>query len=286
MRSLLFVPGNNIKFLEKSLDSDADVLLLDLEDSVQSKKNKIIARDLLIQIIKENKSKKIFVRINDVESGEILKDLEKLTIDGVEGFMFPKSLSAQDIYFIDRLLTCFEYRKGLEVGKYKLIPIIETTSAVMNVNDICKASERVIAIAFGNEDYMADLGVSSDPSGDNLFFPRSMISNAAKANSIVPIDTVHTNIHDLRELEKNLVLSKKLGFEGMLVLHPKELPLVNSYYSPTVEEIKIAKKIIKISNNCMSKHKSVDIIDGKFVGPPMVRAAKKTLERDNLIKGL
>lgn len=286
MRSLMFVPGNNIKFIKKSFNSDADVLLLDLEDSVESIKNKAIARNLILRLIKLNTSKKIFIRINDIESGEILKDLEKLTINGIDGFMFPKSLSGLDIYFIDKLITSFEYKKGLEVGKFKIIPIIETTSAVMNVDEICKSSKRVIAIAFGNEDYLTDLGALSDPNGDSLFFPRVMITNAAKANNIVPIDTVHVNVHDLKDLEQKLQLSKKLGFEGMLVLHPKELPLVNKYFSPSISEIKNAKNIIKISKSKLIKSKSVDIIDGKFVGPPMIKAAKKILERDKLIRGL
>lgn len=282
----MFVPGNNIKFIKKSFNSDADVLLLDLEDSVESIKNKAIARNLILRLIKLNTTKKIFIRINDIESGEILKDLEKLTINGIDGFMFPKSLSGLDIYFFDKLITSFEYKKGLEVGKFKIIPLIETTSAVMNVDDICKSSKRVIAIAFGNEDYLTDLGALSDPNGDNLFFPRVMITNAAKANNIVPIDTVHVNVHDLKDLEQKLQLSKKLGFEGMLVLHPKELPLVNKYFSPSISEIKNAKNIIKISKSKLIKSKSVDIIDGKFVGPPMIKAAKKILERDKLIRGL
>jgi citrate lyase subunit beta/citryl-CoA lyase len=286
MRSLMFVPGNNIKFIKKSFNSDADVLLLDLEDSVESIKNKAIARNLILRLIKLNTTKKIFIRINDIESGEILKDLEKLTINGIDGFMFPKSLSGLDIYFIDKLITSFEYKKGLEVGKFKIIPIIETTSAVMNVDEICKSSKRVIAIAFGNEDYLTDLGALSDPNGVSLFFPRVMITNAAKANNIVPIDTVHVNVHDLKDLEQKLQLSKKLGFEGMLVLHPKELPLVNKYFSPSISEIKNAKNIIKISKSKLIKNKSVDIIDGKFVGPPMIKAAKKILERDKLIRGL
>jgi citrate lyase subunit beta/citryl-CoA lyase len=105
MRSLMFVPGNNIKFLNNAFESNADVLILDLEDSVQNKENKAIARDIIINSLKSKKNKKVFIRINDVESGEILEDIEKLMIEGVEGFMYPKSQSGLDIFFIDKLLS-------------------------------------------------------------------------------------------------------------------------------------------------------------------------------------
>ena len=110
-RSLMFVPGHNIKLLEKSSTSDADVLLLDIEDSVQPKSNKQIARNLILDKIKSGAYNKfhVFPRINDRESGELLKDLTQLTVEGVDGFMYPKSKKREDIYFIDKLLETIEY---------------------------------------------------------------------------------------------------------------------------------------------------------------------------------
>ena len=284
MRSLMFVPGNNIKFLNNAFESNADVLILDLEDSVQNKENKAIARDIIISSLKSKKNKKVFIRINDVESGEILEDIDKLMIEGVEGFMYPKSQSGLDIFFIDKLLTSFEYKKGIKIGKFKLIPIIETSAAIINVDSICKSSKRVIAIAYGSEDYLTDMAATNDLEGSTIFIPRVLISIAAKANDIVPIDTVQINVHDLDNLEKNLKISKKLGFEGMLVLHPKQLNLVHQYYTPTLNEIKNAKLILKIAEKIEKDGRSVDIVDGKFVGPPMIKAAGKIILKQKLFK--
>mgnify|MGYP000848132168 CR=1 FL=1 len=284
MRSLMFVPGHNEKLMASALRVNADVLLLDIEDSVQPVENKEKARQLIRMTIESGqlKEKIIFPRVNDRESGQLLKDIFELTIPGVTGFMYPKAHSGQDIYFFDKLLETIEYQKGIAIGTYKIIPLIETTSGLVNVDSICKASSRVIAIAFGCEDYVTDLGGIHDHEGQSIYFARSIIAITAKANGVVPIDTVHINVHDLVELEQNLQLSKKLGFEGMLVLHPKELPLVHKYYSPTPEEINDAKEVLKLFEEAIKEGRGVAILNGKFIGPPMVANAKNLLRRAEL----
>src|SRR5690606_37712017 len=134
--------------------------------------------------------------------------------------------------------------KGIPVGTFKIIPLIETASAVMNVQEICLASPRVIAIAYGSEDFITDLEGIHDLNHESLFTPRAMIAMGARATGVIPIDTVHVRVHDLKDLEENLKVSKNLGFEGMLVLNPKEIPLVHQYYSPTQQEIEDAKAML------------------------------------------
>jgi len=107
---------------------------------------------------------------------------------------------------------------------------------------------------------------------------------AARANNVIPIDTVHINIHDLEDLEKNLILARNLGFEGMLVLHPKELILVHQYFSPSNKEVEDAEEMIRLSNVASIDGKGVALMNGKFIGPPMVLTAKKTLKKQELIK--
>ncbi len=111
-------------------------------------------------------------------------------------------------------------KKVFQVGTYKIIPLIETASAVMNVQEICTASKRVIAVAYGSEDFITDLEGIHDEEHVSLFTPRAMIAMGARACNIIPIDTVHVRVKDLEDLEKNLILSRKLGFEGMLILNP------------------------------------------------------------------
>lgn len=286
MRSLMFVPGHNSKLLESASKRDVDVLLLDLEDSVQPFENKEVARRTIKEWVLNNKfgKRKIFPRVNDRESGHLLKDITELTIKGVDGFMYPKSKKGEDVYFFDKLLETIEYEKGIPIGTFKIIPLIETTAAVLNAQEICKASSRVVAIAYGCEDFISDLGGIHDLQGQSLFTPRAMIAMAAKANNVIPIDTVHINVHDLVDLEENLKLAKILGFEGMLVLNPKEIPLVHRYFSPSKEEIESAKEILKLSEEAKKEGKGVAVVNGKFIGPPMILSAKNTLSKQKHIE--
>lgn len=285
-RSLMFVPGHNEKLMLSASRSSADILLMDIEDSVQPVSNKQKARNLIIKMLSEGyfKDRIIFPRINDRESGELLKDIIQLTVGGITGFMYPKSKTGEDVYFFDKLLETMEYEKNIPVGTFKIIPLIETSAAVLNAQEICRASKRVVAIAFGCEDFIADLDGIHDKEHNSLFVPRALIAMAARANNVIPIDTVHINVHNLEDLEYNLKVAKELGFEGMLVLHPKELELVHRYFSPSINEIKEAKEMLDLYEEAQRENKGVAILNGKFIGPPMVITAKKILKKQTLIE--
>lgn len=280
----MFVPAHNKKLLESALKRDADVLLLDIEDSVPPE-SKQQSRDNIKEFIlrPELKNKHIFPRVNDRESGELLKDAYQLTIDGISGFMYPKAQKGDDIYFFGKLLETIEYEKGIPIGSFKIIPLIETTGAVMNIQDICTACTRVIAVAFGCEDFVTDMHGKHDPEGISIMTARNIISMGARCSGVIPIDTVHIKVHDLADLEKNLIISKNLGFEGMMVLNPKELPLVHKYYSPSEEEVEWASEMIRLSEEAKNEGKGVAVKDNKFIGPPMVKMAKDILIKHNLI---
>lgn len=284
MRSLMFVPAHNPKLLGSSLKRDVDVLLLDIEDSVPPI-DKQKARDNIIEFLKrpETNGKIIFPRINDRESGELLKDVTQLTLPGVTGFMYPKAKKEDDVYFIGKLLETIEYEKGFPIGTFKLIPLIETTGAVMNIKEICTASERVVAVAFGCEDFVTDMHGKHDPEGMSIMTARSLITMGARSSGVLPIDTVHIKVHDLEDLERNLIIGKNLGFEGMLVLNPKELPLVHKYYSPSSQEVQWAEEMIKLSEEAKAEGKGVAVKDGKFIGPPMVKMAQEIIDKHNMI---
>ena len=281
----MFVPAHNTKLMDNACKIPADVLLPDIEDSVQPAENKQAARDNILRYVSEGRfaGKVLYPRINDRESGHLLQDVYQLTVPGINGFVYPKATCGQDIYFIGKLLETIECEKGFPIGTFKLIPLIETTGAVMNVQDICKASSRVVAVAFGCEDFVTDLGGEHDLEGTSIFVPRTRIVMAAREAGVIPIDTVHIKVHDLEDLEKNLVLSKKLGFEGMLVLNPKELPLVHKYYSPSQEEVDWANEMVRLSDEAFKTGKGVAVINGKFIGPPMLKKAKDILRKVDLM---
>ncbi len=285
MRSLLFVPAHNRRLMESAIESDADVLLFDLEDSVQPVGNKERARDLVVQMVKEGhfEGRVIFARINDRSSGQLLKDVTQLTIRGIAGFMYPKAKRGEDIYFFDKLLETIEFEKGIERGTYGIIPLIETASAVLNAQEICNASSRVVAISFGSEDFVADLEGEHDLEHESLFVARNLIAMAARACNVIPIDTVHVRVRDFDDLEKNLILSKKLGFDGMLCLNPIELPLVHRYFSPSQRDIDEAREILRLDDEARRNNQGVIISNGKFIGPPIVLKARKILQKQQKI---
>ena len=285
MRSLMFVPAHNEKLMDSALRREADVLLLDIEDSVQPVENKQVARNNIRRYAEEGKFKnrKIFPRVNDRESGHLLQDVYQLTIDGIEGFMYPKSKKGEDIYFFGKLLETIEAEKGIPQHTFKIIALIETPGAVMNIQEICTACpERLVAVAFGCEDYMTELGGKHDSDYDSIFTARAMIAMGAKANNVTPIDTVHIRVHDLEDLERNLIIGRNLGFEGMLVLNPKEIPLVHQYYSPSSEEVDWATEMLQLSDEAVALGKGVAVKDNKFIGPPMVKMAKSILRKHEL----
>ncbi len=285
MRSLMFVPAHNQKLLDSSLRRDADVLLLDIEDSVPVVDKQKARENIKLFVQRpEAQGKIIFPRVNDRESGELLKDLYQLTIPGITGFMYPKSTKEEDVYFVGKLLETIEYEKNIPVGTFKLIPLIETAGAIVEIKEICKACTRVVAVAFGCEDYVADLCGKHDPDGQSIFYARNAIVNAARSAGVLPIDTVHIRVHDLEDLERNLILSKNLGFEGMLVLNPKELPLVNQYFSPSEEEVAWAEEMIQLTAEAKAEGKGVAVKDNKFIGPPMLKMAENILARHDKIQ--
>lgn len=285
LRSMMFVPGNNEKLLRSASKTNADALILDLEDSVivDSKQE---ARDTIKKILPEGIFEKfhIFIRLNDRDSGFLEKDISELMLEGVTGFVFPKSYGGDDIIFFENILEKYEAERGFKKGIFKIIPLLETASAVLHAEEICRASERIIAVAYGSEDFCADIQGIHDKEGKSLLVPRALIVMAARASSIIPIDTLHVNIHDLDDLEDNLKLARTLGFEGMLLLHPKEIELAHKYFAPTQKEVEKAKEMLRLTEESRKNNTRVAIINGIFIGPPMVRTAKKIIERDKLIK--
>jgi len=285
MRSLMFVPAHDMKLMEKSVETDADILLLDIEDSAHSAEKKQIARDNIQRCVSSRlfKDKVLFPRVNDRESGHMLKDVCQLTIDGIEGFMCPKIKGADDILFFSKLLEALEYEKGYPLNTFKIIALIETASAVMNIKDICRSCpDRLVAVTFGCEDFLVDMDGKRGRI-DSIFMARGIVAMGARACKVKPIDTVHVNVHDFEDLKKNLIQSREFGYEGMLVLSPVELPLVHQYYSPSRADLEWADEIISLSEDINRYGQGVAMKNEKFIGPPMMKMAQKILNKQHLI---
>lgn len=286
MRSLMFVPGHNDKLQISASKSSADVILLDVEDSVLPISNKQVARDLIRKNVESGlfKDYEVFVRINDIDTGFLLQDVYQLTVTGITGFLFSKTNTAADIIFFDKLLEVIENEKGFEKGKFKIIPILETASAIVNANEIARASERNVGLGFGSEDFVSDLeGIRDFEETTSIFTPRAWVAMVARTHNLIPIDAAYIHIHDLDGLERHLQKGRTLGYAGMWGIHPKQNDLINNYYSPSEEEIQEAKEIFSLFEEAQKSGKGVAIINGKFIGPPLFVKAERTLKRAKLI---
>jgi len=271
--------------LHKSLCFDADCIAFCLEDAVPNDK-KDEARVILKEFLTSKKSfnKKVFVRINSIETGYTLLDLMGVACEQISGFVYPMARNADDVKNFDAQLSLVESQIGLPKDYFSIIVLIETPGAVLNAFDIANASKRVIALMFGCEDYMAEMDSRYSENEMSLFVPRSMMAIAAKAAGIQAIDTPYVNIDDISGLERFAGIGRDLGFTGMLVLSPKQIEAIKRSYTPTDEEIAFAKAVVEGERYAHQIGRGIIIVEDKFISPPTVKQAKRLLKRyDDII---
>ena len=222
-RSMMFVPGNNPGMIRDAHIYGADSIMFDLEDSV-AYTEKDAARFLVYNALKTLHfgTKETVVRINDLSSGLGVKDLEAVVRAGVQVVRLPKTDNAQDVIDCEQMIERIEREAGIPVGTTGMMAAIESASGVFNAVEIAKASDRLIGIALGAEDYVADLKTTRSD-GIELLFARSMILNAARAAGIAAIDTVFSNVNDEEGFIAEATLIKKLGFDGKSVINPRQI---------------------------------------------------------------
>ncbi len=287
LRSLMFVPGHNEKLIDSAANSNADALLFDLEDSVQPSSNKPLARKLIIEKLKDEKFIHFykFVRLNEIETEYFLQDVLQLTNAPIDGFLLSKTNKKEDITYLDNLLTSIERERNLNINTFKLIPILESAASIVNINEIATASKRIIALGFGSEDYVSDIkGVRDFDFNLSIDYPRKLVPIVARAHNLEAIDAAYIKVHDLEGLETHLAIGKTLGYSGMWVLHPKQNEAVNKAYSPTDQEYQDAKDFLRLYVEAQKENKGVAIIEGKFVGPPLITKSKDIINRVKLIE--
>lgn len=284
LRSMFFIPGHVDKYLEKANQIPADALILDVEDSVpHDKKQK--ARDNIQEVLKSGllKGKQVIIRINELDTGMLLKDLGAVLHPDVMGIMPSKIYSSQDMAFFNEVLNQYEHELELNRGHFKIIPLIETLLSFENINTIANSCERLIALAFGGEDYLKELGGAHGENDHTFNYPRTKIAIAAKAAGLQAIDTPYLDVHDMEGFAAREQKSKDVGFEGCLLIHPKQIELANNCFSPSKKEFERAKRVFEAVKKSEKKGLSVALMDGVLIGPPMQKNAFVTLRKQKLI---
>lgn len=282
LRSFMFLPAHNQKFLDKAIHCEADAIILDLEDAVPPQK-RMEARENIAHYDDQrllDQRKNVFIRINPMETVDFIEDIFSLTLPSIDGFMPSKINDADDVKFLDRLLSMIERKKGMPDGKYKLAPLIETARALENVYEIAKCSSRMVALCLGGEDYLNDIGSVYTYQQSALAYPRAEVVNAARACHLLPIDTPYVDISDLEGFKENEITAYKNGFAGCLILSPRQIQSANEAFSPDPEKIDFSKRVIEAVRNAnQSGQSGVAMLDGAMVGPPMRKRAETVLEQ-------
>ncbi|MEI5991814.1 citrate (pro-3S)-lyase subunit beta [Enterococcus crotali] len=276
-RTMMFVPGANASMLRDATLYGADSLMFDLEDAV-SLKEKDSARLLVYNALRtfDYSTVETVVRINGLDTvGR--QDVEAMVLAGVDVIRLPKTETAQDIIDVAAVITEMETKYGISVGKTKMMAAIESAEGVLNAREIACASDRLIGIALGAEDYVTNMKTHRYPDGQELFFARSFILHSARAAGIAAIDTVYSDVDNTQGFLAEVELIKQLGFDGKSVINPRQIPLVNSVYEPTEKEIQNAKEVIWGIREAEAKGSGVISVNGKMVDKPIVERAERVI---------
>lgn len=276
-RTMMFVPGANAAMLRDAPLYGADSVMFDLEDAV-SLNEKDSARTLVHFALKtfDYSAIETVVRINGLDTVGAL-DIEAMVLAGVNVIRLPKTETAQDIIDVAAVITQVEKDNDLPVGTTKMMAAIESSEGVLNARDIATASDRLIGIALGAEDYVTNMKTRRYPDGQELLFARSMILHAARAAGIAAIDTVFSDINDTDGFLAETTRIKQLGFDGKSVINPRQIPLVNGIYAPSKAEIQQAKEVIWAIREAESKGSGVISLNGKMVDKPIVERAERVI---------
>lgn len=276
---MMFVPASNAGMLRDAYIYGADSIMFDLEDSI-SLKEKDTSRFLVYQAVKtiDYGGTETVVRINSLDMGG-RDDVHAMVRAGIDVIRLPKTETAQDILDVEEVILEAERQCGREEGSTRMMAAIEGPVGVLNALSIATASERLIGIALGAEDYVTSMKTRRYPerNSEEIFFARSMIVHAARAAGIAALDTVFSDVNDSETLRRETELIRQLGFDGKSVINPRQISIVNSVFTPTEKEIANAVAVMNAIEEAEAKGSGVIALNGKMIDKPIVERAERVL---------
>ncbi len=284
-RSMLYVPATSEKFIEKAHERGADAIKIDLEDAV-ALAEKPRARTLVRSAAKTaaRGGADVLVRINRPLRMAV-DDLEASVWPEVHGLVLPKVESADHIGFLAEIITELEDERDMQRGHIKLMALIETPRGYSNVRDIANSSERLSAIALGQEDFSAEMGMV-EPEGMSLLSYYQTVQVAAREAGILPIGYPGSiaEFTDLELFKSNALIARKLGFDGGACIHPKQVPILNEAFTPTDDEIDRSERMVAAYDAAMAAGDGAVAFEGKMIDVPVVARAERILSIRDRIK--
>lgn len=275
-RALLYMPGDDWRKIEKSAGLDVDSICMDLEDAVVPD-HKEEARQMAARALRELDfgSSERLVRINPLDTELAEQDWKAILPAQPDGIVIPKADSAEQIRALSEQIA-------KHVSKEKPIALlaqIESARGLVNIKEIAAADERLQALIFGAEDYAADLGASRTLEAEEVFFARSAVVAHAAANDLQAIDMLWTDFKDTAGLKATAAKGAQLGYSGMQIIHPNQIEIAQSAFTPSAEDIESATRLLEAYESHRKEGLGVFALDGKMVDMPMVKAARRLLSR-------
>lgn len=286
MRSLLFTPADSERKLAKGIASAADVLLVDLEDAIAPDAKpaaRAAAAEFLGGLDRAARRPRVYVRINDLESGLAGDDLAGVVPARPDGIMLPKAKSGADIATLSKTLDRLEDESGIEPGATSVLALaIETPESVLNIASFLDCGPRVTGYTWGAEDMAAIIGAKTNrDSAGHYTAPFALARNlclmAAASAGVAAIDTVYVDFRDLEGLERDAVEAARDGFSGKAAIHPDQVDVINAAFTPSEEEVAHAKAIVAAFED--NPGAGAVGMGGKMVDRPHLTMAHRTLER-------
>ena len=286
MRSLLFVPGDSPKKLEKGMNSGADVLLIDLEDSVgldSKDEARRITAAFLSELGKDTERPRLFVRVNGLTTGLIDADLDGVMRSAPDGIVLPKAVGGADVAHLGAKLAVREAEFGLVDGATRILAIAtETAAGVFALGTFAGASHRLMGLTWGGEDLSADLGAETNRGEDGTYtdpyrLARSLTLLGAAAAGVDAIDSVFTNFRDMAGLEAECRAARRDGFVAKMAIHPAQVPVINEAFTPSPEAVERARSVIR----AFEAHPGAGAVgvDGEMLDRPHLLRAERLLRR-------
>jgi len=281
MRSVFYVPSNNEKMVGKATGIEADILTLDLEDSVppaEKAKGRAEIKKYLDSSRAVQKSKYLYVRINNWETEMTNDDLEAVVYPGLDGVCLAKCGSKENVKRLAWKLEELEQRRGMKVGSVAIQLLIETAKGVINAHEAATASPRVNSLIFGAVDYTKDMRVTLTSEGKEQLYARFYTAVAARAAGCVAIDCPYVAFQDTEGYKKSTEEGRQMGYEGRMLIHPSQIEPSHEIYTPSAASIEWAEGVKKVfEEEGIAKGSAAVTYLGKMVDTPVYENAMQIL---------
>ena len=286
-KSYLFVPGDNDKKMLKAKSVGADAVIFCLEDAVAAANKKKARKKVkqFLQIHQDRPVAELWVRINSLSSKHVLKDLVEIMPGKPFGIFLPKPEAADDFKTLDHYLTALEVQNNIPVGSTQIMSVAESSVGAINQQQFANASQRLSGLTWGAEDLSADIGATTNRDEEGSYFLIHRMNRAncllvASAGNMQAVDGICADYKDQDKLRAECERARVEGFSGKLAIHPDQVAIINECFTPSVEEIAYAQKVV----DAFAKAKGAGTVglDGRMLDLPHLKQAQRVLERSSI----